>query len=79
MRWSDPREAVDVGIGFVGFFAVAFFVITLVCELTGQPALVWALITLVLVLLFVALWQARRRIIAARLRAREEQAASENL
>ena len=79
MRWSDPREAVDVGIGFVGFFAVAFFVITLVCELTGQPALVWALVTLVLVLLLVALWQARRRIIAARLRAHEEQTASENL
>lgn len=79
MRWSDPREAVDVGLGFVGFFAVAFFVITLVCELTGQPALTWALITLVLVLLFVALWQARRRILAARLRALEEQASSEQL
>ncbi|WP_025158083.1 hypothetical protein [Leifsonia aquatica] len=79
MRWSDPREAVDVGLGFVGFFAVAFFVITLVCELTGEPALTWALITLVLVLLFVALWQARRRILAARLRALEEQASSEQL
>ncbi len=78
MRWSDPREAVDVGLGFVGFFAVAFFVITLVCELTGQPALAWALITLVLVLLFVALWQARRRILAARLRAEEERADTEH-
>ncbi|MFF2050123.1 hypothetical protein ACFVU2_00855 [Leifsonia sp. NPDC058194] len=79
MRWSDPREAVDVGIGFVGFFAFAFFVITLVCELTGQPALIWALVTLVLVLLLVALWQARRRILAARLRVQQEQAASEQL
>lgn len=78
MRWSDPREAVDVGLGFVGFFAAAFFVITLVCELTGQPALLWALVTLVLVLLFIALWQARRRILAARLQAEEERAASEH-
>ncbi|MDN4614232.1 hypothetical protein P5G50_07170 [Leifsonia sp. F6_8S_P_1B] len=69
MRWNDPREALDVGIGFVAFFGVAFFAITLWCELSGQPALLWAVVTLVLVLALVALWQARRRIIAARLRA----------
>jgi len=72
MRWNDPREALDVGIGFVAFFAVAFFAITAWCELTGQPALLWAVVTLVLVLVLVGLWQARRRMTAARLRAQEE-------
>lgn len=71
MRWNDPLEVVDVGIGFVGFFAFAFLVITAACELTGQPALGWAVTTLVLVLALIALWQGRRRILAARLRAEE--------
>ncbi|WP_348786628.1 hypothetical protein [Leifsonia sp. NPDC080035] len=71
MRWNDPLELVDVGLGFVGFFGVAFLIITAACELTGQPALGWALTTLALVLAFIALWQARRRILAARLRAEE--------
>ncbi|MGN6761041.1 MAG: MYXO-CTERM sorting domain-containing protein [Leifsonia sp.] len=66
MRWSDPRETTDVGIGFVGFFAFAFLVITIVCELTGQPALGWAITLLVLVLALVGLLQRRRRILAQR-------------
>jgi len=72
MRRNDPREAVDIGIGFVGFFAVAFLIITAACELTGQPALGWAITLLVLVLLLVLLLQVRRRITATRLRAEEE-------
>ena len=79
MRRNDPKEFVDVGLGFVGFFGVAFVIITAVCELTGQPALPWALVSLTLVVVFIALWQARRRILAARLRAQQEQAASEQL
>ena len=73
MRWNDSREAVDVGLGFVGFFAVAFFGITLFCELTGEPALGWALTLLALVLLFIGLLQLRRRIIARRQEAEERQ------
>ncbi|GAA2057284.1 hypothetical protein [Leifsonia soli] len=71
MRWSDSREVVDVGLGFVGFFAVAFLAITVFCELTGEPALGWALTLLVLVLAFIGLLQLRRRIIARRQEAEE--------
>ncbi|QNE35290.1 hypothetical protein [Leifsonia shinshuensis] len=74
MRRNDPQEFVDLGLGFVGFFGVAFVIITAVCELTGQPALAWALVSLVLVVVFIALLQARRRIAAARLRAEEARA-----
>jgi hypothetical protein len=71
MRWSDSREVVDVGLGFVGFFALAFLGITVYCELTGEPALGWALTLLVLVLAFIGLLQLRRRIIARRQEAEE--------
>lgn len=71
MRWRDSRETVDVALGFVGFFAVAFLGITLFCELTGEPALVWALTLLALVLAFVGLLQLRRRITARRRQAEE--------
>ena len=71
MRWSDSREAVDVGLGFVGFFALAFLGITAYCELTGAPALGWALTLLALVLLFLGLLQLRRRILARRQEAEE--------
>ncbi|WP_246846334.1 hypothetical protein [Humibacter ginsenosidimutans] len=57
----DPREVLDVFIGAVGFFAFAFFVITVVCELTGRDALGWALTLLAFVLLLAALIAARRR------------------
>ena len=58
------RDTLDVGIGIVGFFAFAFFVVTVVCELTGTDALGWALTLLVFVLLLGALLLARRRMSA---------------
>lgn len=78
MRRNDPKEFVDLGLGFVGFFAVVFVIITASCELTGQPALAWALISLVLVVIFIALLQARRRIQATRLRAEEARAGQDS-
>jgi hypothetical protein len=72
MRFNDPLELVDVGLGFVGFFGFAFFVVTAVCELTGQPALGWALTTLAFAVGLIALLQARRRITSARLRAESQ-------
>jgi hypothetical protein len=78
MRWSDSREVVDVGLGFVGFFALAFLGITVFCELSGQPALGWALTLLVLVLAFIGLLQLRRRIIARRQEAVENQHEHQN-
>jgi UPF0716 family protein affecting phage T7 exclusion len=71
MRWRDSREVVDVGLGFVGFFAVAFLGITVFCELTGEPALGWALTLLVLVLAFIGLLQLRHRMTARRQEAEE--------
>jgi H+/Cl- antiporter ClcA len=58
--WShaDPRkvrsgEDFDIIIGFLGFWAVLLVVVTVVLEVTGQPALLPAMILLVLVL---AIW-----------------------
>lgn len=50
-RMSPPRptDSTDLSIGFLGFFALAFLVITIVCELRGEPALTWALVLLALV------------------------------
>ena len=78
MRRNEPKEFVDVGLGFVGFFGVVFVIITAACELTGQPALAWALVSLVLVVNFILLLQARRRIAAARLRAEEARATQDS-
>lgn len=61
MRDTIGRDTLDVGIGIVGFFAFAFFVVTVVCELTGTDALGWALTLLVFVLLLGGLLLARRR------------------
>jgi hypothetical protein len=78
MRWNDSRETVDVGLGFVGFFGVVFLGITIWCELTGQPALGWAITLLVLVLAFIGLLQLRRRIVARRQEAEERRRAHQN-
>jgi len=66
MRWDDSLELVDVGIGIVGFFAFAFFIVTGVVELTGGAALGWALTVLALILVLLLLWQARHHIVASR-------------
>lgn len=58
-----PTHQVDLLIGFTAFFAGIFFLVTLVCELTGQPALDYSLILLGLVVVLVVLWRKRRRII----------------
>lgn len=76
MRWNDSLEMVDVGIGIVGFFAFAFLIVTIVSELTGADALGWALTLLALVLILVLLWQSRRRIVASRLPADEDERAA---
>lgn len=58
--WShaDPRkvrsgEDFDIIIGFLGFWAMLLVVVTVVLEVSGQPALLPAMILLVLVL---AIW-----------------------
>ena len=60
-RRRQIKERFDLGIGFLGFFAVAFFVFTLVAEITGAAAVGWALITLLLALMIASLWFGRRK------------------
>lgn len=58
-----PTHQVDLLIGFTAFFAGIFFLVTVVCELTGQPALDYALILLGLVIVLLVLWRKRKRIV----------------
>jgi hypothetical protein len=56
-----PSAPIEEAMGFVGFFGVVFLVVTVACELTGRPALGWALTLLALVLVVVVLdrWRVR--------------------
>ncbi|MBW4042155.1 MAG: hypothetical protein HIU86_08510 [Acidobacteria bacterium] len=54
-------ERFDLGIGFLGFFAVAFFLITLFAEIRGDQAVGWAVITLVLAAMVVSLLRGKRK------------------
>jgi membrane protein implicated in regulation of membrane protease activity len=60
-RRRELKEGLDIAAGFLGFFTAAFFVITLVLELTAKDALWSALTTLVLALLLLWLWRFRGR------------------
>ena len=59
-RRRRVKEAFDLGVGFLGFFTAAFFVITLGYEIARQDALGWALTTLVLALATAGMWLGRR-------------------
>ena len=52
-------------IGFSGLFALAFLVITVVCEVTGEPALSYALMLLALVVALGVLLRRRGRLVRA--------------
>ncbi|MHA7987528.1 hypothetical protein ACX9R5_17150 [Rathayibacter sp. CAU 1779] len=73
----DPRERLDIGIGAVGFFAVVFFVVTLVSELTGADALGWALTLLAFVIVLALLLAGRRRMTTRMLAGPDSTAAPE--
>lgn len=62
-RRRELKETLELALGFIGFFTAAFFVITLVLELNGKDALWSAVTTLVLALLLIAIWVARRRVL----------------
>ena len=55
-----PTSRIEEAIGFVGMFGVLFLGVTVFCEVTGRPALGWALALLATVLAVVAL--DRRRV-----------------
>jgi len=70
MALKAPPEAAyraDVLVGLVGGVAAMLFIVTVVAELTGQSALLWALLLLVAVVALAVLLVRRRR----RLRADE--------
>ena len=56
-----PSAPIEEALGFVGFFGVVFLLVTVFCELTGRPALGWALTLLacVLALAVLARWRVR--------------------
>lgn len=59
---SARARNLDMLIGFLGFFGLVSFVVTVTAELTGEDATVEALILLCLVLGMLGLWRVRRRI-----------------
>jgi len=60
-RRRRTKESYDLAIGFFLFFAVAFFVVSLVLQLTGGDA-IWASAScLVAAALVAVIWLLRRR------------------
>jgi cytosine/uracil/thiamine/allantoin permease len=55
-------EDFDIIIGFLGFWALVLLVITMFLEVTGKPALLPAMILLVLVLALWGMIRLRRRL-----------------
>ncbi len=58
-----PTHQVDLLIGFTAFFAGVFFIVTVACELTGQPAVTFSLILLGLVIVLAVLRRRRKKIL----------------
>ncbi|WP_242088276.1 hypothetical protein [Curtobacterium sp. DN_7.5] len=52
---TRPTARIEEAIGFVGMFGVLFLGVTIFCEVTGRPALGWALTLLVAVVAVVLL------------------------
>lgn len=46
---ARPTARIEEAIGFVGMFGILFLGVTVFCEVTGRPALGWALTLLVCV------------------------------
>lgn len=44
-------ENIDILIGLLGFFAAVLVVVTIIAQLSGEPAVGWALLLLLLVLI----------------------------
>jgi hypothetical protein len=62
-RRQSGIQTYDLGIGFFGFFAVAFFVISLSFQITGMDP-IWASASALVSLALVGiLWYFRRRFI----------------
>lgn len=65
-RFARSGEDFDIIIGFLAFWAVVLFAVTVWMELTAQPALGWALGLLATVLALYGMVRLRRRLPARR-------------
>lgn len=63
---QKSAEDFDIIIGFLGFWAVVLFGVTLWLELTGEPALMWALGLLLVCLGLWGMIRLRRKLPARR-------------
>ena len=61
-RLARSGEDFDIIIGFLGFWAVVLLVVTVWMEVTGQPALGWALGLLATLLALYGMLRLRRRL-----------------
>ena len=60
-RRREILQTYDLGVGFFGFFAVAFFLVSLFFQLGGRDP-IWASLTaLVAFAVLGAIWMSRRR------------------
>ncbi|WP_249336179.1 hypothetical protein [Sinomonas gamaensis] len=66
-RSSEPRRAVveqfEIFVGFLAFWALFLFIVTVWLEVTGQPALGWALGLAAVLAAMAILWAVRRRVL----------------
>lgn len=65
-RLVRSGEDFDIIIGFLGFWAVVLLVVTVWMEITGQPALWWALGLLATLLAVYGMLRLRRKLPARR-------------
>ena len=61
-RLARSGEDFDIIIGFLGFWAVVLLVVTVWMEVTGQPALWWALGLLATLVAIYGMLRLRRRL-----------------
>ncbi|MEW9872115.1 hypothetical protein [Arthrobacter sp. HS15c] len=61
-RLARSGEDFDIIIGFLGFWAVVLLVVTVWMEVTGQPALWWALGLLATLLAIYGMLRLRKRL-----------------
>ncbi len=66
-RSSGPRKAVveqfELFIGILGFWALVLLVVTVWLEVTGQPALWWALGLAAVLVAMAGVWGLRRKVL----------------
>lgn len=63
---QKSAEDFDIIIGFLGFWAVVLFAVTVWLEITGEPALMWALGLLLVCLGLWGMIRLRRKLPARR-------------